>query len=176
MALGMLKVDGGSQQIIHSSPPSGVDASAYYNLVKYREGNVYNNLLAIDKAANNTSIVFCLQWEGWNLLFSGDAEQRSWKEMEKENVFSPIDFLKISHHGSENGTPDANILKKLFPDHGNDSINRSAAISTYPNIYSGIPDESTIITLKSMGCEISSTLDVEDGKALEFKFEPKVKL
>lgn len=175
MALGMLKVDSGSHQITHSPPPSGVDASAYYNLIKYREDNVYNNLLAIDKAANNTSIVFCLKWKGWNLLFSGDAEQRSWKEMDKESIFSPVDFLKISHHGSENGTPDSDILKKLFPDHGTDSTNRSAAISTYHNVYSGIPDDSTLTALKSMGCKISSTLDIEDGKALEFKFKPKLK-
>jgi len=42
-------------------PPQGVDAGAFYNLVQLRN-NIGDTLLQIDKAANNTSIVFCLEW------------------------------------------------------------------------------------------------------------------
>jgi len=69
---------------------------------------------------NNTSVVFLLEWRGRKLLFTGDAE---WKEKDveegKENGcwdvmlkkdepydhLAQIDYLKVSHHGSVNGTP-----------------------------------------------------------------------
>ena len=50
-------------------PPAGVDAGAFYELVAMRADGFVNNLLAIDQAANNTSVVFCLEWRGWRLLF-----------------------------------------------------------------------------------------------------------
>ncbi|MDF1516051.1 MAG: hypothetical protein P1S60_19740, partial [Anaerolineae bacterium] len=79
------------------TPPPGVDAGSFYRLVEARRSGVVDNLLAIDKARNNTSIVFSLAWHGWKLLFTGDAELRSWREMDKRDVLSPVHFLKISH-------------------------------------------------------------------------------
>ncbi len=64
-------------------PPPGVDAQAFYDLVKARKEGWADNLLAIDQAANNTSIVFCLEWRNWRLLFAADAETRSWKTMNR---------------------------------------------------------------------------------------------
>jgi hypothetical protein len=173
MTLGFAKNQNAEPVLTTSGPPPGVDASAYYNLITYRQGGLYDNLLAIDKAANNTSIVFCLKWKGWTLLFPGDAEERSWKEMNKENVLTPVDFLKISHHGSSNGTPDSGILLKLFPDHSPGTGDRSAAIATYKDVYTGIPDEGILEELKDLGCAIKSTLDVADGEAIEFEFSPR---
>ena len=66
---------------------------------------VGDNILAIDKAANNTSLVFSLEWRGWRLLFPGDAEQKSWKTDGRPGVLKPVHLLKVAHHGSENGTP-----------------------------------------------------------------------
>ena len=39
----------------------------------FRENNsgVFTNALTIDKAKNNTSLVFMLEWRGWRLLFPG---------------------------------------------------------------------------------------------------------
>ena len=153
-------------------PPPGVDCGAFYNLVELRRSGMMDNLLAIDKAANNSSIVFSLDWQGWKLLFPGDAEIRSWKEMNKRGVLEPAHFLKISHHGSHNGTPGLEILEKVFPPVDGDPGVRHAVQSTYPNTYSGIPDDETVAELrKDHGCTIHSTLDMDDGEPLVIEFE-----
>jgi hypothetical protein len=63
------------------APPRGVDAGAFYDLIEARANGFVDNLLAIDKAANNTSVVFAMEWQGRRLLFPGDAELKSWKTM-----------------------------------------------------------------------------------------------
>jgi hypothetical protein len=63
------------------------------------------DLLAIDKAANNTSLVLRLTVNGKTLLFPGDAEGESWAIMKKKRLLSPVDLIKLAHHGSINGMP-----------------------------------------------------------------------
>ena len=74
-----------------------------------------------DALKNNTSIVLLLEWRGRRLLFTGDAEwhgpgfkegQRNgtWDVMlhqpeVEQMLLQPLDLLKVSHHGSHNGTP-----------------------------------------------------------------------
>jgi len=53
---------GAEPTVVNPLPPAGVDAGAFYNLVDSRRSGLHDNLLAIDKAANNTSIVFSLEW------------------------------------------------------------------------------------------------------------------
>jgi hypothetical protein len=155
-----------------ATPPPGVDAGAFYNLVAMRQGGNIENLLAIDKAANNSSIVFCLKWRGWHLLFPGDAELRSWKEMDKQNTLQPIHFLKVGHHGSHNGTPHADLLTKLFPMPDSGDRDRLAAVSTFENTYSGIPDTATFDELENdFACPMFTTLDENDGDALVLEFD-----
>lgn len=173
MALNVTAGEGRPPEIREAIPPPGVDAGAFYNLVRYRQSSLYDNLLAIDKAANNTSIVFCLNWQGWKLLFPGDAEERSWKEMNRANALSGVDFLKISHHGSSNGTPDPDLLKVIFPETGKKKVKRFAALSTYPDTYSGIPDKPSISDLESLGCKVETTQGLKDGQALEFRFKAR---
>jgi hypothetical protein len=48
-------------QVELPKPPPGVDVGAFYNLVRSRQGGFIDNILAIDKAENNSSIVFCLK-------------------------------------------------------------------------------------------------------------------
>ncbi len=45
-------------------PPAGVDAGAFYDLVSKQQGTFFDNLLTIDKAKNNTSLFFLLEWRG----------------------------------------------------------------------------------------------------------------
>lgn len=71
-----------------------------------------------------------LEWRRWRLLFTGDAEHRSWKEMNKRGVLKPVHFLKVSHHGSWNGTPSGEILDKILPPTPPDRRKRHAAVST----------------------------------------------
>jgi hypothetical protein len=66
---------GGNDNVDVSKPLAGIDAGAFFNLVDIRRTNAASTLLEIDKAANNTSVVMALEWNGWRLLFPGDAEQ-----------------------------------------------------------------------------------------------------
>lgn len=149
-----------------AAPPSGVDAGAFYDLLRSREQGSLENLLAIDRAANNTSIVFCLQWRGWKLLFPGDAEERSWRTMDREGVLEPVHLLKVGHHGSHNGTPPVPILEKLLPALAPDDRPRHAIVSTHPKAYPGVPDAKTLREL-SARCSVHSTTKVKDGRYLE---------
>lgn len=159
-------------------PPAGVDAGAFYNLVEHRRRGIGDNLLAIDKAANNTSIVLCLEWRGWRLLFPGDAEQRSWLEMDKQRQLAPVHFLKISHHGSQTGTPPSKLLDKILP---NDGTPRYAVLSSYPDldklnnkkqkwVYQDVPEREV---LKELQCRanLRQTTEVLDGGYIDYYFE-----
>ena len=76
LALGLDSVSGNEEatgRLPRPSPPPGVDVEAFNNLLDRRESGAYENLMAIDKARNNTSVVFSLEWRGWRLLFVGDA-------------------------------------------------------------------------------------------------------
>lgn len=143
--LPMAFVDGGGPDSAAGAfpqiPPAGVDAGAFYDLVEWRESGLSENILAIDKAANNSSVVFMLEWRGKRLLFAGDAELGSWRMMQQQSVFKPVDFLKVSHHGSHNGTPDGAILDAFLPKAG--ANKRTAVISTWEDTYSGIPHAPT---------------------------------
>jgi hypothetical protein len=139
-------------------PPAGVDAGAFYDLVDWRARGFADNLLAIDRAANNTSVVLCLEWRGKRLLFAGDAEIGSWRMMEKKGVLKPVDFLKVSHHGSHNGTPDGSILDRFLPKPASGAPKRRAAVSTWDDTYSGIPHTPTNDKLKERA-RFRSTLD-----------------
>lgn len=72
----------------------------------------------LEDAVNNTSLVMHFRMLGRNLLFAGDAQWGSWlswlyKAGDTTQGLAPgsrdllreLDFLKLSHHGSVNGTP-----------------------------------------------------------------------
>ncbi|MBI4918058.1 MAG: hypothetical protein HY825_19625 [Acidobacteria bacterium] len=150
-------------------PPPGVDVGAFLNLVAARRSGIADNLLAIDQAANNTSVVFSLSWRGWNLLFPGDAEVRSWKTMNKKGVLAPVHFLKVAHHGSHNGTPADKIFDAILPESPPDAKPRRAAVSTWQDTYSGIPHPPTDARITSR-CTLKSTLDNPDAPFYEIEF------
>ncbi len=150
-------------------PPPGVDVGAFLNLVAARRSGIADNLLAIDQAANNTSVVFALEWRGWRLLFAGDAEVRSWKTMAREQVLEPVHFLKVAHHGSHNGTPSDEIFDAILPPASHDGRPRRAAISTWKDTYSGIPHTPTNTRLASR-TTLRSTLDEPDELFFDLEF------
>ncbi len=152
-------------------PPAGVDAGAFYELVEMRSHSVLDNLLAIDQAANNTSVVFCLEWRQWRLLFAGDAEERSWRTMSQRGVLRPVDFLKVAHHSSSNGTPDDDLLEQIFPKNSSEKKKRRALICTWENTYSGIPHAPTIQRLRDRCGRVVSNLDDPDKPYVELKFQ-----
>ena len=154
---------------IEPVPPAGVDAGAFYDLVEARRHGGSDNLLTIDQAANNTSVVFCLNWRGWRLLFPGDAEARSWKTMDKHQQLRPVHFLKIGHHGSQNGTPSVELLDKILPLPKPDRKPRSAVLCTCLDCYSGVPDADTRGELERR-CSVRSVQDKPDGGFIDFEF------
>jgi beta-lactamase superfamily II metal-dependent hydrolase len=150
-------------------PPAGVDVGAFLNLVRARGNGIADNLLAIDQAANNTSIVFTLEWRGWRFLFPGDAEQRSWRTMHNLGILKPVHFLKVSHHGSHNGTPSGNVFDAILPKPPPDARPRHAASSTWRETYSGIPHKETDHRIATR-CELHSTLDDENALSFDLDF------
>jgi beta-lactamase superfamily II metal-dependent hydrolase len=126
-----------------------------------------DNLLAIDRAANNTSVVFQLEWRGWRLLFTGDAERRSWKTMNKHIEFEPVHFLKVSHHGSHTGMPPDETLDKLLPAESHEP--RHAVVSAFPGTYNNVPDDETLAELAHR-CELHSVVGLADSDYRDFEF------
>lgn len=157
--------------VVAPLPPGGVDAGSFYDLVESRANGFADNILAIDKAANNTSVVFAMQWKGWRLLFPGDAELKSWKMMSEQGVLKPVDFLKVSHHGSHNGTPEEEILQHFLPK-ATASKKRTAVISTWDDTYSGIPHAPTNHKLRDR-CSLKSMLDDRQAPYIDTLFAPK---
>ncbi len=145
------------------TPPGGVDTGAFYNLLGLREGGLMANALTIDKAKNNSSVVFTLTWNGHVLLFSGDAETRSWRTMYREGALKPVDFIKVSHHGSHNGTPAGNILDAILPMDPGSVSGRVAAISTFENTYNNVPHDPTLEELARRCETVVSTRDNPGG-------------
>ena len=70
----------------------------------------------IDKAQNNTSLCLLIEAASKRLLLPGDAELESWDMMQRKcgSELKPVDFLKVAHHGSHNGTP-LELLDCLLP-------------------------------------------------------------
>jgi hypothetical protein len=162
---------GGSAKPIATTPlpPAGVDAGVFYNLVELRRAGFSDNLLTIDRAANNTSVVFALEWRGWRLLFPGDAEQLSWVRMDRQGMLQPTHFLKVGHHGSFNGTPLVAQLDKILPKKRPDRRKRSAVVSTYPNTYGGVPDAETLKMIEER-CQLRSVEGLPDGGYVDVEF------
>lgn len=159
----------GTPSLRMPSPPRGVDSGAFYALVESRSRGVFDNLLTIDQAANNSSVVFALEWRGFRLLFAGDAEHRSWKEMNKRGVLKPVHFLKVSHHGSWNGTPSGEILDKILPPTPPDRRKRYAAVSTCEGAYTNVPDKEVLERL-GRRCELRSVEDEPDDLFFDITF------
>jgi beta-lactamase superfamily II metal-dependent hydrolase len=173
MALGVGAAPGGAADYGPTlpTPPSGVDAGAFYDLVEMRRSGLVDNLLAIDKAANNTSIVFTLEWRGWKLLFPGDAELRSWKTMHKHRLLEHVDFLKVGHHGSHNGTPPVGLLDKILPYPARADRRPRAVVSTCKDTYDKVPDTDTMAELRRR-CDLYSVEDLRpDQPYLDLFFE-----
>ncbi|MCO4054251.1 MAG: hypothetical protein HEQ16_09410 [Bosea sp.] len=151
-------------------PPAGVSAGHFYDLVKFRSSGLRDNLLQIDKAANNTSLVLEFEWNGWRLLFPGDAEEKSWAIMERLDLLSSAHFLKVSHHGSHNGTP-PEVTDKVLPEAAPDEKPRIVVVSTAVGAYKGVPDDETLNTL-AQRATLHDTRNIAPGKWFDFVFEP----
>ena len=151
--------------------PAGVDQEAFDALVEFSRSGLGDEMLSIDRAANNTSVVFLIEWRGWRLLFSGDAELRSWRTMERQGQLRPVHFVKVGHHASHNGTPEEKVLERILPITRPDSRRRTALVSTCAGTYNGVPDNDTLARLERRVDALVQTTDVPIGSAVEIQFE-----
>jgi beta-lactamase superfamily II metal-dependent hydrolase len=127
-------------------------------------------VLAIDRAANNTSVVFTLEWRGLRLLFAGDAEQKRWALMAGRGLLEPVDFLKVGHHGSHNATPPDPILERILPMDNPAGRRRIALVSTCEHTYGGVPHAPTIERLETRCDEVVNTESVDPGGPVMISF------
>jgi competence protein ComEC len=71
-----------------------------------------------DKDLNNISIVILLDYGDFEALFTGDVSGKLYKRMDMEllerTIDGPLDYYKVSHHGSRTGL-DANFFTKYPP-------------------------------------------------------------
>jgi hypothetical protein len=89
--------------------------------------------------------------------------------MEREGQLKPVHFLKVSHHGSANGTP-IDLLDKLLPETTQDGRSRYAVVCTYPEVYPGIPNEGVRDALRARS-EWHSVEELEDAGYFDFEFD-----
>jgi beta-lactamase superfamily II metal-dependent hydrolase len=71
----------------------------------------------LDRALNNTSLVFVLEIEDVRLLFAGDAQWGVWREIlnnrDARALLARTTLYKVSHHGSHNGSPKTLVNETL---------------------------------------------------------------
>ena len=152
-------------------PPPGVDGRAFRELMEFLEAGLGDSMLAIDRAANNTSVVLALEWRGWRLLFPGDAELGSWSTMDRLGVLRPVHLLKVGHHGSRNGTPPDSVLEQLLPLVRSDPRPRYALVSTWPETYAGVPDALTMRRLARRVDRVVSTRSARSGGCVTIELD-----
>lgn len=110
--------------------------------------------------ANDSSLVFRLEYEGFTALFCGDIEKAAEKDLVNSGADLSADLLKVPHHGSKTSCS-KRFVKAVSP--------RYALIPVGPDS-NELPDEETLRRLSDAGAEIYRTdidgaivFSVEDG-------------
>jgi beta-lactamase superfamily II metal-dependent hydrolase len=139
--------------------PPNLSAADWRRLRDSIQTGAVDSVRAIDRAQNNTSLVFLVEFAGRRLLFPGDAELESWDVMQRKcgNQLRDIDFLKVAHHGSHNGTP-SELLDQLLPVERKQQV--TIMVSTMSKVYGTkhpVPDKETIKDLKRRCRRLIST-------------------
>lgn len=120
---------------------------------------------SIDRAklsANDNSLVFQLRYNDFDMLFTGDIEEK----IEAEILVSDIDVLKIAHHGSKTSTSNK-LLESTNPE--------IAIISAGKNNKFNHPHPEVLQRLQDSGIDVyrtdqNNTVHIySDGKKYWFK-------
>lgn len=97
--------------------------------------------------ANNSSLVFRLDYLQRSALFTGDIEEEAEQALVQNNTLAPIDVLKVPHHGSGYFYPE--FFAQLKP--------KFAAISAGAGNRFGHPAPKTLDELQRLGSRIYRT-------------------
>jgi len=117
---------------------------------------------------NSHSIVFILHYGASDFLFTGDAEVDVEQELLKEGKYTPVEVLKVSHHGSKTASS-KEMLALTHPQYGVIMVGRK-------NKY-GHPHNVTLRRLETAGVQVfrtdqEGTVEIEtDGKSLKITTE-----
>jgi hypothetical protein len=146
---------------------AGISASDFERLRRAIREEGVTAARFIDKAQNNTSLCLLIEAAGKRLLLPGDAELESWEMMEKKcgSELKPVDFLKVAHHGSHNGTP-LELLDRLLP--AKRKAHAQVLVSTKRQVYgtkNPVPDDALLKELKSR-CRKLVTTDGATGTSV----------
>ncbi len=123
----------------------------------HKQINSYINDLTEGSEAKTNNISLALYFivfdkqtgKQFRMLFPGDLPDKRWREITKiydsVNEFLPVDFIKVGHHGSEDGSPDA--LVRLIADN-REFGNRTVAICGFGN-HESLPHIKTLKRLQA---------------------------
>jgi len=109
-----------------------------------------DNDLITENILNNNSLVFRLEYKGFDMLFTGDIEAVAEKKIltEVNNNLLEADILKIAHHGSKSSSIDK-FLKTVG--------SKIALIGVGENNKFGHPNEDVLEKLKKYGTKVYRT-------------------
>ncbi|WP_455389411.1 MBL fold metallo-hydrolase, partial [Petrachloros mirabilis] len=116
------------------------------------ESDLEDILAATGAVINNSSVNFLLTYGDAVMLFAGDTQYGGWLSIYEstnlESQLQKITFLKVSHHGSHNGTP-ATLI---------DRMGRFVSIvpTNHPEPFESIPREPLLDALKEHGPVVRS--------------------
>jgi beta-lactamase superfamily II metal-dependent hydrolase len=112
---------------------SNTDMQALKELADQPDGDL---AAAIDGAVNNTSLMMMIEVGDQFLLFPGDAQWGTWDAVLSQpalrSLLERTTMLKVSHHGSHNGTP-KDLLEKVIGDHVTSFLS-TAPVKQWPNV------------------------------------------
>ena len=126
--------------------------------IRLRLGMIYLDILhpsdgVISKEPNDISIVTVLRFGEFEALLTGDIGPKIIEKLLTENLIGPVDYIKIPHHGSRNGTA-LSLLEASVP--------KLAVISVGKGNSYGHPHPEVLRMLNGLGIPIRRTDEVGD--------------
>ena len=88
--------------------------------------------------------------------------------LQQQGLLRPVHLVKVSHHGSHNGT-DEDHLDTLIPPQSHDGRPRHALVSTHDGDWDSVPDRDTLSVYASR-CILHDTRQAERGAPVEIRF------
>jgi hypothetical protein len=113
----------GEEWVDDKRSPKELDEDTRKRLENIHDGLETKLAIALDNALNNTSLMLMLVIGNAYLLFPGDAQWGTWRELMEDEAACQLlrntTFYKVGHHGSHNATPITFVKKYLGARSGN---------------------------------------------------------
>ena len=107
----------GEEWVDDKRSPAELDEDTRKRLENIHDGLETKLAIALDNALNNTSLMLMLVIGNAHLLFPGDAQWGTWRELMDDDAAGQLlrntTFYKVGHHGSHNATPKKFVEKYL---------------------------------------------------------------